>query len=304
MSGSPHCTDAAPLASLDGVDPCRLLLPVGPWRTLGDFLRAHFAAVTEAAWRERFAAGRAVDGAGGALSWSQPYRAGTVLYYHRELPDEPVIPFTETIVYQDEDLLVACKPHFLPVVPAGRFLRQTLLVRLRQATGLAALTPLHRLDRPTAGLVLLSCRPQSRDAYVSLFRQRRIRKVYHALAAVDPTLSWPQERHSRIVAGEPFFRMTEVPGAPNAHTRIELMEHRDSEGLYRLEPLTGRKHQLRVHMAALGLPIRGDPLYPHLTSQPGVDSWHSPLQLLAKSLEFVDPLSGRPRRFDSERQLR
>jgi tRNA pseudouridine32 synthase/23S rRNA pseudouridine746 synthase len=292
-----------PLPPLFGVDPCRQRLPAGPWRQLGDYLRDQFPGVAPEAWQERFAAGRAVDGQGARLSWDQPYPAGAELHYYRELPAEPPIPFAETILYQDDDLLVADKPPFLPVVPAGRFLRETLLIRLRQRTGLAELTPVHRLDRHTAGLVLFSCRVSSRDAYTALFRERQITKVYHALAPIDPTLTWPQVRRSRIATAEPFFCMAEIPGPPNAETRIQLLEQRGAEGLYRLEPLTGRKHQLRVHMAALGLPIRGDLLYPQVTSEAGIDDWSKPLQLLAQSLGFIDPLTGEPRRFASLQQL-
>ncbi len=292
-----------PLPAVDGLDPCRVLLPEGPWRQLGEFLLQQFPQVAEQVWRERLLTGRAVGRNGDPLEWTQRYPPGTELYYHRELPDEPQVPFEAEILYRDADLLVADKPHFLPVVPAGRFLRETLLVRLRQETGLAELTPVHRLDRLTAGLVLFSCRPESRGAYTDLFRQRKIRKVYQALAPLDPQQAWPQVRHSRIVAGQPFFRMTEVEGLANAETRIDLLEQRGSAGLYSLEPLSGRKHQLRLHMAGLGLAIHGDPLYPNLQPQPEADDFAAPLQLLAAALAFEDPLTGQPRRFESRRQL-
>lgn len=292
-----------PLPPLDGVDPCRVVLPPGPWLQLGEFLLDHFPQVPEPHWRERLQTGRAVDGDGRQLYWQQPYRAGGELHYYRELSDEVHIPFQEKILYQDEDLLVADKPHFLPVVPAGRFLRETLLVRLRQTTGIAELTPLHRLDRLTAGLVLFSCREASRGAYVDLFRQRKIRKVYEAIAPLLSHQQWPVVRHSRIVAGEPFFRMAEVEGVANAQTQIALAAVLGSQGRYRLEPLTGRKHQLRLHMAGLGVPICGDPLYPALQSEPAPDDFSTPMQLLAQVLEFTDPLSGQQRRFESLRAL-
>lgn len=290
-----------PLPTLDGVDPCRVVLPPGPWRRLGDYLLQQFPQVAEEVWRERFRAGRAVDGLGQQPQWTQSYPPGTELHYYREVADEPRVPFEAEILYQDADLLVADKPHFLPVVPAGRFLRETLLVRLRQQTGLTELTPVHRLDRLTAGLVLFSCREASRGAYTDLFRQRKILKVYEAIAPLNPQLPWPQVRRSRIAAGAPFFRMAEVEGAANSETRIELLEDRGSEGLYRLEPLTGRKHQLRLHMAGLGVPIRGDPLYPELQPEPAQDDYSAPLQLLARSLAFEDPLTGEARLFRSER---
>jgi tRNA pseudouridine32 synthase/23S rRNA pseudouridine746 synthase len=228
---------------------------------------------------------------------------GSELHYYREVAAEPPVPFAEEILYQDEDLLVADKPHFLAVVPAGRFLRETLLVRLRQSTGLADLTPLHRLDRHTAGLVLFSCRTSSRGTYADLFRQRQIRKVYEAVAPLDPQRIWPLVRRSRIATGEPFFRMAEVAGPANAETRIELLADNGREGLYRLEPLSGRKHQLRLHLSGLGLPIRDDPLYPVLQPRGDADDFARPLQLLARSLEFTDPLTGEARRFQSRRRL-
>lgn len=292
-----------PLPTLDGLDPCRVVLRAGPWRQLGEFLLQEFPQVSEEVWRERFQAGRAVDGRGGQLQWTQRYLPGAELHYYREVVDEPRVPFEAEILYQDDELLVADKPHFLPVVPAGRFLRETLLVRLRQQTGLAELTPVHRLDRLTAGLVLFSCRQASRGAYVDLFRQRRIFKVYEAIAPLKPELPWPQIRRSRIVSGEPFFRMAEIEGVANAETRIELLEDRGTQGLYRLEPVTGRKHQLRLHMAGLGLPIQGDPWYPELQPEPADEEFSAPLQLLARSLAFEDPLTGQPRRITSRRRL-
>jgi len=216
--------------------------------------------------------------------------------YFREVADEPVIPFAEAIVHQDADLLVADKPHFLPVTPAGDYVRETLLARLVARTGNRDLVPLHRLDRLTAGLVLFSTRPDTRDAYQRLFRERRIEKVYEALAPPLPQRAFPLERHTRLVPGEPFFRMAEVPGEPNARSRIEVIEAAGPVWRYRLHPVSGRKHQLRVHMAGLGAPILGDDLYPELLVDAPADA---PLQLLAKGLAFDDPLSGQRRTFTS-----
>ncbi len=292
-----------PLPRHNHLDPCCQQLPSGPWLRLGDYLLQQFYGISEDTWRERFAQRRAVDGAGQRLDWDMHYPAGSALWYYREVADEPAVPFTEEILHQDEHLLVVDKPHFLAVVPAGRFLRETLLVRLRERTGLAELTPLHRLDRLTAGLVLFSVRASSRGAYTDLFRQRAIRKVYHAIAPYSPQLNLPLVYRSRLVAGEPFFCMAEVPGPANAETHITLLSENNGEGLYQLEPLTGRKHQLRVHMSVLGLPIRGDPLYPALLPESAAERWDQPLQLLAKTLEFADPLTGRARQFASRRTL-
>ncbi|WP_313342525.1 pseudouridine synthase, partial [Stenotrophomonas sp.] len=221
----------------------------------------------------------------------------------REVVDEPVIPVQESILFQDADLLVADKPHFLPVTPAGSYVRETLLARLVARTGNPALVPLHRLDRLTAGLVLFSTRAATRDAYQRLFRERRIVKTYEALARALPGLAFPMERHSRMVPGEPFFRMAEAPGDPNARTRIEVIDGEGGHWRYRLHPETGRKHQLRVHMAALGAPILGDDLYPQLRAA-GEAAADLPLQLLAQALSFDDPLTRQPRHFTSQLTLR
>ncbi|MBA0282027.1 pseudouridine synthase [Stenotrophomonas maltophilia] len=282
--------------------PSRLQLPPGHWPNLLEGLCARFPRIDRAQWQDRFARGRVQDVKGRALAPDMPWQVGLEIQYFREVADEPVIPFAETILHLDAHLLVADKPHFLPVTPAGGYVRQTLLARLVARTGNADLVPLHRLDRLTAGLVLFSTQPASRDAYQRLFRERRIEKTYEALAPALPGLEFPLQRHSRLAPGEPFFRMAEVPGEPNAHSRIELIEAEGPVWRYRLTPETGRKHQLRVHMAMLGAPIEGDDLYPQLRPRPD-ETVESPLQLLARGLAFDDPLSGERRRFSSQRRL-
>lgn len=276
--------------------PSRLQLPPGDWPSLLDGLCARFPRIDRAQWADRFARGRVQDAQGRALAPDQAWQVGLEIVYFREVADEPVIPFAEAIVHQDAHLLVADKPHFLPVTPAGDYVRETLLARLVARTGNRDLVPLHRLDRLTAGLVLFSTRPDTRDAYQRLFRERRIEKVYEALAPPLPQRVFPLERHTRLVPGEPFFRMAEVPGEPTARTRIEVIEAAGPIWRYRLHPVTGRKHQLRVHMAALGAPILGDDLYPELLVDAPADA---PLQLLAKGLAFDDPLTGERRTFTS-----
>ena len=276
--------------------PSRLQLPPGDWPSLLDGLCARFPRIDRAQWADRFARGRVQDAQGRALAPDHAWQVGLEIVYFREVADEPVIPFAEAIVHQDAHLLVADKPHFLPVTPAGGYVRETLLARLVARTGNRDLVPLHRLDRLTAGLVLFSTLPDTRDAYQRLFRERRIEKVYEALAPPLPQRAFPLERHTRLVPGEPFFRMAEVPGGPNARTRIEVIEAAGPVWRYRLHPVTGRKHQLRVHMAGLGAPILGDDLYPELLVDAPADA---PLQLLAKELTFDDPLSGQRRTFTS-----
>jgi tRNA pseudouridine32 synthase/23S rRNA pseudouridine746 synthase len=292
-----------PVAGVDAMTlPSRLQLPPGHWSSLLDGLCARFPRIDRAQWQDRFARGRVQDAQGRALAPDMPWQVGLEIQYFREVADEPVIPFAETILHLDAHLLVADKPHFLPVTPAGGYVRETLLSRLVVRTGNTELVPLHRLDRLTAGLVLFSTQAGTRDAYQRLFRERRIGKTYEALAPALPGLAFPLQRDSRLVPGEPFFRMAEVPGEPNARSRIELIEAEGPVWRYRLRPETGRKHQLRVHMAMLGAPIEGDDLYPQLMLRPD-ETVEAPLQLLAQGLAFDDPLSGEPRRFSSQRRL-
>ena len=277
-------------------------LPPGEWTTVLDSLCAHFATISRAQWLDRISRGLVLDGQGVAIGPDTPYRVGLRIHYYREVLDEAPIPFAETVLHVDEHLVVADKPHFLPVTPAGGFVEETLLRRLIRRLGNPDLVPLHRIDRATAGLVLFSANRGSRAQYQALFRERRIDKRYEALAPALPGLAFPLLRHSRIVVGEPFFRMQEVDGAPNSETRIEVIERGVDTWRYALHPVTGRKHQLRVHMAASGAPIEGDTLYPVLLEK-AADDYQQPLRLLAHSLAFVDPLSGKPRRFESQLSL-
>ena len=279
-----------------------LQLPAGTFANLLEGLCARFPKVSRAQWLDRFARGRVLDVRQQPLPANAPYRVGDTIFYFREVVDEARIPFEETILHVDQHLVVADKPHFLPVVPAGVYVRETLLARLVDRLGNPNLVPLHRIDRGTAGLVLFSAQPRSRDAYQSLFRERRIEKRYEAIAPGLPGLEFPLVRQSRIVKAEPFFRMGEEEGVANAKTRIDVLEARGAWWRYALFPLTGRKHQLRVHMAALGAPIRNDPYYPCLVPQAADDPAH-PLQLLAQGLSFVDPLDGQHRQFQSQRTL-
>jgi tRNA pseudouridine32 synthase/23S rRNA pseudouridine746 synthase len=289
-----------PRAYRDGVAASRLQLPPGPWATVLDALCAHFPRVAAATWRDRFLRGRVLDAEGRPLDVSAAYRCGTEVQYFREVAEEPVVPFVETVVHADAHLVVVDKPHFLPVAPTGAWVRETLLTRLVQRFDNPDLVPLHRIDRETSGLVMFSANAGSRSRYQALFRERRIRKDYVALAPPLPELAFPCVRRSRLERGEPFFRMREVPGVANSETVIDVLSRDAGTWRYQLEPVTGRKHQLRVHMAALGAPIVHDRCYPDLREQ-AADDPARPLQLFARALAFDDPLTGAPRRFSTGR---
>lgn len=282
-----------------------LHLPAGPWSTVLDCLCARFPAIPRETWLQRLARGRVLDAEGKPLDASTPHREGLRVHYFREVEAETPIPFEERILHVDEHLVVVDKPHFLPVTPSGQYVEQTLLARLARRLDNPLLVPLHRIDRPTAGLALFSANPASRAAYQALFRERRMHKRYEAIAPPLPQLDFPHVRRSRLVDGEPFILMREAEGAINSETRIEVLERREHWWRYALYPVSGKRHQLRVHMAALGAALRNDPLYPQLLpeEQRRSDNYSHPLQLLARHLAFDDPLTGRPRQFDSQLQL-
>lgn len=279
-----------------------LYLPPGTWRTVVDCLCEHFQAISREQWLDRIARGRVLDASGAPIGLELEYKEGLRIHYFREVPNEVPIPVQETILYADEHLVVADKPHFLPVTPAGEYVEQTLLRRLIRTLDNPHLVPLHRIDRHTAGLVLFSANPQSRSAYQSLFPTRRIEKHYEAIARALPDLELPRVHKSRLVEGEPFFRMQEGPGVSNTETRVEVCEKNADLWRYALYPVTGKKHQLRVHMAALGAGICNDPFYPDVLKD-APDDYANPLKLLARSLRFADPLTGEERYFESRIRL-
>ena len=289
------------LPTRDGVGPSCVGLPEGPWATITDFLVQRFPAIPRQTWLQRMAGSEVVDEFGALVTEARPFQSHIRVYYYRALEAEEPIPFEAVILHQDEHLIVVDKPHFLPVTPSGRYLQETVLVRLKRKLGLNELIPIHRIDRDTAGLVLFSTQPATRDAYQSLFRNRTVHKIYEAIAPWRSDLSFPLTRESRIEEAGHFMLQHEVDGSPNAVTHISVLETSGTMARYQLKPVTGKRHQLRVHMAALGIPIVGDGLYPALTPE-GADYNH-PLQLLAQSIEFEDPLTGLPRRFESQRRL-
>lgn len=297
---NPHHPHVLPVR--DGVSPSCVVLPTHGQGSMLDFLAQRLPVVARDEWRERMLAGDVVDERGQSVVPERSFEGGLRLYYYRSLPAEPVLPFSEVVLYQDEHLVVADKPHFMPVTPSGRYLHNTLLVRLKRQLGLPELSPLHRIDRDTAGLVMLSVQKRTRGAYQALFRDRQITKHYDAIAPWRADVVFPREHVSRLEESPQFFRMQEVPGEPNSHTHMQVLEAAGSWARYRLSPITGKRHQLRVHMAALGLPLRNDPFYPVVNDPPEGD-YSKPLQLLARSLAFVDPVTGAQRVFESRQSL-
>lgn len=298
---------AAPLPQRDGIDAVRVRLPEDPGGLragVGEYLAERFGGAIGA---ERVAAmidaGRFVGADGRAVRGDEPYTAGRSLWFHRDFAAEEPVPFPIGIVYRDAHLVVADKPHFLATTPRGRHITETAVARLRRELGVPALQPAHRLDRLTAGLVLFVVRPEERGAYQTLFRDRLVRKEYEAVAPYDPELVLPRTVRSRIVKERGVLAAREEPGEANSESYVELVERRGGLGRYRLAPATGRTHQLRVHMNALGVPIVHDPLYPVVEPEGAVEDFSRPLQLVARRLEFTDPVSGEPRRFASGLRL-
>lgn len=291
------------LPTRHGVSPSCVGLPAGNWPTFTDFLVERFPAISRQTWLERMAAALVADEYGALVTPERPYQGQMRLYYYRALHAEPRIPFEAAVLYQDAHLVVADKPHFLPVTPSGHYLQETLLVRLKNLLNMDSLIPIHRIDRETAGLVLFAIQPAERDAYQALFRRHEITKHYEAIAPWRAGLQFPLVRKTRIVEDEPFFRQREVQGEANSETHVDVLQTYGARARYALSPVTGKKHQLRVHMHALGLPILNDRMYPPVEVTPD-DNYAEPLQLLAKSIAFTDPITGQARRFESQRGLR
>ncbi|MFZ6721310.1 pseudouridine synthase [Undibacterium sp. Ji49W] len=292
----------APLPVRDGIAPSYIWIPEGHWDNVFHFLQAYFPDITASTWQARLGKHEVADQHGTVLHAGSSVKRGMCIFYYRELGHETHIPFYEDILFKDAHLLVVDKPHFLPVIPSGRFLQETLLVRLKKSTGLMDLSPIHRLDRETAGVMLFSHNPVTRGQYQSLFQSKSMAKTYHAVAAHLPELTFPLRHYSRMEEAEKFFVMREAEGSPNSETLINIKERRGEYSLYQLQPVTGRKHQLRLHMSSLGAPILNDAFYP-IALPCKADDFSAPLQLLAKSICFDDPLTGQQRYFESKKSL-
>ncbi len=273
----------------NGLGPARLRLQGG---NVADELGRRFGPPA----RDKVLAGDVFDADGTALSADTEMTAGAHVYLYRDLPDEVPVPYPMPVLYRDDNIVAVDKPHFLATMPRGSHVAQTALVRLRRALGLAELSPAHRLDRLTAGVLLFTARREVRGAYQGMFARGEVMKTYLAVSSVQPGLAAPQVISNRIVKQRGTLQARIEPGEPNAETRIEPL----GAGRYRLIPRTGRTHQLRLHMAAIGLPIDNDPLYPNVIDvEPG--DFTAPLRLIAHRLEFSDPLTGDRRCFVSSR---
>ena len=292
------------ISNSEGISPSRVYLPADQgFRNLLEFFTTRFPHIDAEEWLNRFSDGLIMTLAGEFVAANDPYRANTHLIYFKRLVREPDIPFEEHILFQDNHILVADKPHFLPVTPSGLYLHQTLLSRLKKKTGLKELSPIHRIDRDTAGLVIFSVQAHERAKYQNLFRDRLIKKVYEAIAPYSEDLQakLPLIYRSRIEESDHFLQMEEVEGEPNTDTLIELIEVMKPWARYRLTPGSGKKHQLRCHLNSLGVPIKFDQIYPTLTPYQEYDlDFSKPLQLLAKELHFEDPVTKHERSFRSQ----
>jgi tRNA pseudouridine32 synthase / 23S rRNA pseudouridine746 synthase len=290
------------LQANDGTRVSRVAIPKGlAFEWLHQYLADRFPFIGAAIWCERLQAGKVSLETGQVLNLQTRYQqvAGLRLHYVRESPDEPSIPFAHSIVFEDERILIVDKPHFVPVVPAGKYTHQSLLWRLRAQGFSSDLTPAHRIDQHTAGLVLWIKRPADRAAYQNLFRDRLVLKTYEAIAPFKPSLDLPMCYQSRLEAGEHFMQMCTVAGESNCETHIELIAQMGKLARYQLLPKTGKRHQLRAQMSALAIPIENDPIYPSLKPEDQFLDFSKPLKLLAKRLEFNDPFSKQARRFES-----
>ena len=288
-----------------GVSASRVWLPKDiekKWDTILDFLVERFAFISQDILEDRLLRGDIVNETGTPFNKTTPYQGEIFLFYYREIPNEPKIPFKEKILFKDDNIIVVDKPHFIPVTPTGRYVKESLLARLKHHYQNEEISPIHRLDRETAGIVLFSCNRKIRGAYQTLFQKRQVNKVYEAIAATSE-LDFPVTHKSRIVKSDPFFIMKEGEGEINSETIIQAIETEGNLSKYLLKPITGKQHQLRVHMMSLGIPILNDPFYPVLLPCKGED-YSRPLQLLAKSIEFTDPISGQLLNFQSLQNLK
>ena len=289
---------------LNGVSASTLFLPKitpSPQR-LYDYLCQQFPHIAANEWQQRFTDGLIYDALGNVLNCDAQYIENSHVFYYRFLAHEIHVPFEHEILFENEHLLVIDKPHFLTISPTGQYVQETLLVRLKKQTGNEFLTPIHRLDRETAGVVLFSKHAATRAIYQDMFAQRKVQKTYHAIAPFHAALKFPCHIRLRMEKGNPFYTMQVTEGTVNSETHIHLLEHNTQWAKYELKPITGKQHQLRVHLNSLGIAIKNDPFYP-IVQHKKEDDFSAPLQLLAKHIAFNDPLSLKDLAFSSHFEL-
>lgn len=312
----PKTTDQLPL--IEGVCASKVYLPAKKtlktsYQTVFEYLADKFSHIEPSVWRERFYDGkiygkRALTYVPIGINDRYDEYQNTTIYYYKEVKNEPIVPFDYQILFENERFLAVDKPHFLTISPAGRYVKQTLLSRLKKDTKNRQLSPIHRLDKETAGVVLFSKRTDDRKYYQTLFldnhQSHKIKKIYHAIAPINNAIKFPLTVELNLQRASPFYTMAVKDGKPNTKTHIRMIEVNHTIGMakYELIPETGKLHQLRVHLAYLNMPIKNDPFYPTLNHKK-CDDFTSPLQLLAKSLSFIDPIDGSHYCFQSSKNL-
>lgn len=266
------------------------------WATMRDFLMDRLPAKAMVA--DMLKAGEFVDQAGRSWRGDEAFRPHAFVWFHRPLAPETPVPFPIKVLEVNDRFVVVDKPHFVATTPRGAHVQQSALVKMRLALDMPELAPAHRLDRLTAGVLVFTARREYRGAYAGVFQSRGAVKTYEALAPCDPSLEFPRRIIGRIEKRRDSLQAELVPGEPNTETLVEIVEVRGAYAHYRLSPVTGKTHQLRVHMASLGLPILGDSLYPTIMNVP-MDDFSSPLQLIARRLSFTDPIDHTLRDYES-----
>jgi 23S rRNA pseudouridine1911/1915/1917 synthase len=229
-------------------------------QTVLGYLARHYRHSTADVWGERIAAGEVlVDGR--AAVASAVLGAGQLLVWRRPPWEEPAVPLGFAVLFRDDDLLAVAKPRGLPTMPAGGFLTHTLLHVVQQRFPEA--TPLHRLGRGTSGLVLFARTDRARSAVAAAWRDGTVIKRYRALVTGTPARdAFSVEAPIGLVAHPRLDRVyAAVTRGKPALTHVRVLAARDGQALVEATIPTGRPHQIRIHLAAAGHPLVGDPLY-------------------------------------------